>query len=374
MKTLLVINTGSSSLKFGVFQGEHEVLSGLIDDLGARARFVLQVGRKKIERRVVARDVRTAMNTVRSTLVTYNLQPSAIAHRIVHGGGIYWQPTKLTSNIVQHLRHITELAPLHMPLNLAGVAAAIKLWPRVEQYGVFDTAAFHDLPQTVQWYPLPLSISKKFHIRKYGFHGISHHWALEQAAKKLKRPISRVSAVTIHLGAGDSITLWDHGRPLDTSMGFTPLEGLTMSTRSGDIDPSIPLFLVEHGKSAKQVEDLLEKRSGLFGLTGLTDMRDILGAAGHPVAGWLKQRWTAKQRTNAKFAVAMFIHNIQRYLASYLGQLERCDAIVFTGSVGQNTFIQRQVLKLPAARRIRHITIPTNEERAIATAVQRVLH
>src|SRR4029077_8686578 len=131
------------------------------------------------------------------------------------------------------------------------------------------------------------TLIEKYHIHKYGFHGISHQWALRQASKKIGRPVSQFNAVTIHLGAGCSMTLWKHGRPIETSMGFTPLEGLAMSTRSGDIDPAIPLFLQEQaGFTAKQVSILLEQRSGLFGLTGLRDMRDILSAAGHPVAGW----------------------------------------------------------------------------------------
>lgn len=349
------------------------LLRGLIEPLGARAHMTVTVGRITTKTRVQAKDITAAVKLSQQVLRRHQLIPTAVAHRIVHGGGIFWRPTRLTSAVTNHLRQMTSLAPLHMPVNLVAVTMARRCWPRATQIGVFDTAAFHDLPQTVQWYPLPLSVSKKFHIRKYGFHGISHQWAMEQAAKTLKKPVSQINVVTIHLGAGDSVAVWRHGRPLDTSMGFTPLEGLTMSTRSGHLDSSIPLFLIEHGYSAKRVEDMLERQSGLLGLTGLRDMRDILAAAGHPVAGWPGRTWTSVQRTRARFALAMFIHDIQFYVASYLGQLDRCDAIVLTGSIGQNLYIQRQIVRLPAARRLRCLTIPTDEEQAIATMVRRMV-
>lgn len=202
---------------------------------------------------------------------------------------------------------------------------------------------------------------------KYGFHGISHAWAFRQAAFKLHRPQRSFSAVTLHLGAGASMTLWQRGRPMDTTMGFTPLAGLVMATRSGDIDPAIPLFLQEKlGLSAKQVQHVLEHESGLKGLCGLSDMRDVLDAIGHPVRGWPHRRYPSITRAQSKLALDVFVYHIRMVLAGYTGMLQQKDAVVFTGPVGENRLIQKYILRdLPAARRIPRVTVEADEEQAM---------
>ncbi len=370
MTTLLVLNVGSSSLKFAVFHGQQKKLFGAIDQIGHHSRLTLGAAGA---RPVKVASVDQAINHVHRWLASKKVQPQIIAHRFVHGGGVYWRPARLTPTVLKRLQAMTDLAPLHLPLNLRGAALASQYWPGAQQWAAFDTAAFHQLPEFSQRYALPWAVSKKFHIRKYGFHGISHRWALEQGAKKIKRPLSDMQAVTIHLGAGDSISLWRQGKPVDTSMGFTPLEGLMMSTRSGDLDPAIPLFLIQQGYSVRQVEQMLQQQSGLFGLTGLQDMRDIMSAAGYHVSLWPKRRWTAQQRQRAKLALVMFIYDIQRYLGSYLGQLDRRAIIVFTGSIGQNPSIRKLVLAFPGARGRQVMTIPADEETAIAESVRRMV-
>lgn len=304
-----------------------------------------------------------------------SMEPVTVAHRIVHGGGVFHAPTRLTPAILRRLKKFTPLAPDHMPPNLQGVALATHEWPRAGQWGVFDTSLYDRLPAAQKTYAIPLGLAKKFHIRKYGFHGISHQWALQQAAHTLRRPIRSLNAITIHLGSGDSITRWRRGAVEDTSMGFTPLEGLTMATRSGDLDPMIPIYLQEHGGfSAHQVANILQHRSGLVGISGLTDVRDVLGAAGHPVAGYPRRQWSTTQQHHAQLALDMFCYDIQRYVASYLGLLPRCDVIVLTGAVGQNTYLRDRIIRgVPAARAVQVISVPANEEQAIAEAVWKMI-
>ncbi len=191
--------------------------------------------------------------------------------------------------------------------------------------------------------------------------------------KKLGWSNAAMNAVSLHLGSGDSMTLWKKGRAVDTSMGFTPLEGLTMSTRSGDLDPSIPMFLMRQGWALDRVEKLLQQQSGLFGLTGMRDMRDILGAAGQPVKGWPGSQWTAAQRKHARLALTMFIYDIERYLGAYLGQLNVKAPIILTGLIGCNPYIQHQLRALPIAKGRRLIVVPADEETAIAVAVGHVV-
>ena len=352
--SILVINAGSSSLKFSFFRGEKIILQGNLEGLAARS-------------------LPQAFKTLVLRLQEKKLTPDIVAHRIVHGGDVFTAPSPLTPRVLAALETLAPLAPLHMPSNLWAARAAMRVWPEAVPWAVFDTAAFAHLDPKVRLYAIPSTVANRWHIHKYGFHGISHTWALQQAAKILRKPKSSLQAVTIHLGSGDSITRWRSGKPEDTSMGFTPLEGLTMSTRSGDLDATIPLFLQEHGYSLPAVKKMLQQQSGLFGLTKLRDMRDILGAAGHPVPGWPKRSWTARQRANARLAVSMFVYDVQRYLSSYLGLLPQPRAIIFTGSIGKNRWVQREVIKgVPAAQGIRVLTIPTNEERAIAEDVLRL--
>lgn len=369
---LLVLNAGSSSLKFAAWSNERLVGRGQIEQIGGASR--LQINRRTQQLHVPT--ITAALRLVAVELERRKFTPSLVAHRVVHGGPKFSQPVRVTATVERTLASYSPLAPLHVPRNLQVLRAARQRWPEADVWAVFDTGVFHDLPAAARNYALPVAVTKKFHIRKYGFHGISHAWALEQAAKRLRIPRSSQTMITIHLGAGDSMTLWKHGRPVDTSMGFTPLEGLTMATRSGDLDPMIPLFLQTQAKlSVQQVTTMLNHQSGLYGLTGLRDIRDVLAAAGHAVPGWPRRRWSAQQRRQSRLALDIFRYDIQRYLSSYVGLADHLRAIVFTGSVGQNRVVQRLVLRgVNVPRGVKCLTIPTDEERAIAEALQRVIH
>ncbi|MBI4414800.1 MAG: acetate kinase [Candidatus Kerfeldbacteria bacterium] len=366
-KNALVLNVGSSSLKYAVARNRKIFFRGIIDHFGRHADIVQRVGNRRKHSVRAVPNLRAALGIVRTTLVDLHSAPGVVAHRIVHGGERYAHPTQLSSSVVRYLQSVAELAPLHQRANLLGVAFAKRTWPQAAEWGVFDTAIYRGLPQNVRVYAIPRNITKRLRIVKYGFHGTSHAWAFRQAAMKLHRPLRSFSAVTIHLGAGASMTLWQRGRPMDTTMGFTPLEGLVMATRSGSIDPEIPLFLQEKlGWSVRRVKQMLEYESGLKGLCGLHDMRDILGAAGHPVRGWPRRHWPPHVRVQSRQALNVFLYHIRRTLAGYLGLLEQKDAVVFTGPIGENRIIRRLVLRnVPAARRVPHLTVPADEEQAI---------
>lgn len=358
-RTILVLNVGSSSVKFAVAQGGEIILRGQAELSGAR---------KKISS---SSTVRSALSQIQSLLKAEKLTPNVVAHRIVHGGQRYARPTKLTSTVLRYLHQLIELSPLHQPANLLGVDFAKSAWPRATEMGFFDTALYRHLSPSVRQYALPKKLAERLHIEKYGFHGISHRWALTQAAGKLRCPITKLSAVTLHLGSGASMTLWHNGRPIDTTMGFTPLEGLVMSTRSGDIDPAIPLYIqTKLGWSAARVNTMLEEHSGLVGISELKDMRDILSATGHQVPGWPRRAWPATTRAHAQLAIDIYSYHIRRTLAGYLGLLDHPRAIIFTGPVGENITIQKLLLRnLPAAKGIRSLTVPADEEQAIVDAV-----
>lgn len=366
--TLLTLNAGSSSLKFSVWVDRRLRWRGQIEQIGGRAR--LTIG--QTTRAITAPTMTAAVKHVHTLLAARGLTPNVVVHRIVHGGDWYTGPARLTPTVMQRLNSIIHLAPLHLPVNLTVVRLAQRHWRQSQAWGVFDTGLYHDLPVPARLYALPLAISRKFKLRKYGFHGTSHAWAFQQAAQRLHRPARTLNAVTLHLGAGDSLTNWRAGRVTDTSMGFTPLAGVVMATRAGDIDPMIPLYLQTHGGwSAKQVAAMLNYRSGTFGLIGLKDMRDILEAAGHRVPGWPHRRWSATQRARARQGLHIYIYSLQRYLRSYAGLTPRLDAIIFTGAIGKNPTIQRLICQdLTRPRSVRIMTIPSNEEQAMAEAVQ----
>lgn len=362
-------------MKFSVWQGGRRWAGG-IDRLDRLSKLWVRRGWRPVFRQQNKPGMTAAVAGIVAALRRLGLRPDVVVHRIVHGGQVFDRLTRLTPAVKRRLRTLIPLAPLHQPAQLAVVAAAGRAWPEAQQYAVFDTALYRHLPPAAATYALPLRLTRRFGIRKYGFHGISHAWAAQHAARRLGQPLARLNLVTIHLGSGDSMTRWVHGRPVDTSMGFSPTEGLTMATRSGDLDPLIPLFLqTQAGLSVGQVATILEQRSGLFGLSGLRDMRDVLGAAGHPVRAWPRRRWTATERRHARLALDVFCYDVSRYLAAYLGLSARTDVVVFTGTIGRNAYLRRRILAgTPAARRVRRLTIPADEEAAIAQAAWRVIH
>ena len=279
----------------------------------------------------------------------------AIGHRVVHGGREFVQTTEINNENIANLEKYDSLAPLHNPYNTQGIRACLKLLPSVPNFAVFDTAFYKDLPEVAKIYALPL----KYHdegIQKYGFHGISHSYVAEEAAKQLEKPLNECNLITVHLGGGSSITAIKNGKAIDTSMGFTPLEGLVMGTRCGDIDAGIIFKLIrEDGLSIDQVDNLLNKESGVKALSGLVDFREVLKA---------KEEGDLK----AKLAFDVFIYHIKKYIGAYFAILSKIDAIVFTGNIGSGIETTRnEIVKgLEILKGVPVFAIPTGENIAIA--------
>jgi acetate kinase len=278
-----------------------------------------------------------------------------IGHRVVHGGREFVQTTEIDSENILNLEKYNTLAPLHNPYNVQGIKACLKLLAGIPNFAVFDTAFYKDLPEVARIYALPLKYYNEG-IQKYGFHGISHQYVAEEAARKLGKPLEECNLITVHLGGGSSITAIKNGKAIDTSMGFTPLEGLVMGTRCGDIDAGIILKLIrENGLSVDRVDDLLNKESGVKALTGFVDFRDVL-----------KAREEGDEK--AKLAFDIFVYHIKKYIGAYFGILSRIDAIVFTGSIGSGIETTRNeiVRGIEIIKDVPVLAIPTGESIAIA--------
>jgi acetate kinase len=299
---VLVVNAGSSSLKLRVIDDDDRIAGSA--DLPA-PRGIADASR-----------VREAIE---------GLGPvEAVGHRIVHGGTAYSAPVRVTPQIVSRLESLTDLAPLHQPKSLAALAAVSAVLPGPPAVACFDTAFHASMPAAAATYALPPEWRKRWVLRRYGFHGLSHAYASRTAARLLDRPLESLRIVTAHLGAGASLAAVDGGRSVDTTMGFTPLEGLVMATRSGTVDPGLVLWLQEHvGMPAAELASTLEHRSGLLGLAGTADMRAILEAeaAGDP---------------EADLALGVYLHRLRSAIAAMCASLGGLDALVYTGGVGEN--------------------------------------
>lgn len=256
---------------------------------------------------------------------------TGVGHRVVHGGEKYSQSVVITDQVIEAIRDCIELAPLHNPANLTGIKESMRLFPTAKQVAVFDTAFHQTMPPAAYLYGLPHELYEKHRIRKYGFHGTSHRFVYGEAVKFLKRSSENTNIITCHLGNGASVAAIKRGHSVDTSMGFTPLEGLVMGTRSGDIDPQIIFWLLKHGYTADQVETILNKKSGLMGMTNnlSSDMRDIRKASD-------------EGNQLAIDALDVYAKRVRRYIGSYMAELERVDAVVFTGGIGQWAFYVRE--------------------------------
>ncbi|MFH1678832.1 MAG: acetate kinase [Candidatus Omnitrophota bacterium] len=341
---ILVINSGSSSIKYELFDmpKEKSLCRGMVEHIGEKGAKIKNhySGLKKILDRV--------------SLV------EGLGHRIVHGGEKFKEPALINKKVISGIRACIKLAPLHNPANLEGVLAAERLLGnKIPQVAVFDTAFFAGLPVSAYIYGLPYEFYKKFGIRRYGFHGTSHEYVARTASLILKKPFERMKMITCHLGNGCSITAIKGGRAIDTSMGFTPLEGLVMGTRCGDIDPAIITFLIQSkGWDIKKIDWILNKQSGLKGISGISnDMRRLNAEA-------------KKGNKRAKLAIDIFVYRIRKYISAYLGIMGGCDAIVFTGGIGENqSALLRRVysgLFVNLKIRPRVMVIPTQEELMIA--------
>lgn len=381
---ILVINSGSSSLKFKLYDAGSlaELAGGLIERIGLDQPFMkiaIKAGEKKLEYKAVP-DHKDALTKVFAALADAGFAPSgitAIGHRVVHGGEEFTEPTVVTDANLKRLRAYDRLAPLHNPPNLSGIDSCRALLPKAANVAVFDTAFYKTMPDYVFMYALPWEYYEKHKIRKYGFHGISHRYVTEQAAKLLKKPYDKLKLVSCHLGSGSSVTAVLNGKAFDTTMGFTPLEGLTMSTRCGDIDPAIPLYMIRtFGLSERQVDDILNKQSGLLGVSGYKDLRDVMTAAGYNIPGYkMSKAPTADEKKRSKLAIEMYCYDVARYVGSYAAVMGGADAVIFTAGVGERSADIRNMimgmLKLPGKPKV--LVVPTNEELMIAKETKRAL-
>ncbi|KPK56482.1 MAG: acetate kinase [Thiotrichales bacterium SG8_50] len=337
---VLVINSGSSSLKYEMFEmASREVLtSGLVERIGEPGGRLRHEWRSpggemnRLEREVTAADHRAALGAVAAALRESGVtkEVAAIGHRIVHGGETFRVPTRVDTSVLEALRKLNHLAPLHNPANVLGVELCLEAFPYVPQVAVFDTAFHQSIPPQAHRYALPNELYSAHHVRRYGFHGTSHAYVAKRAAEYLAQPLEALNLITLHLGNGASATAIAAGRSVDTSMGMTPLEGLVMGTRCGDIDPALVFYITQAtGKSPAQVEWLLNRESGLKGLCGVNDMREIL-----------RRRAAGDER--ARLALDIYCYRIKKYIGAYMAVLGRVDALVFTAGIGENSPVVRQ--------------------------------
>ena len=283
----------------------------------------------------------------------------AIGHRVVHGGEKFQKPTLINEEVINAIEALIPLAPLHNKANLEGIIALREKFPHIPQIAVFDTAFHATLDEAAYIYALPYELYEKQHIRRYGFHGSSHAYLVQKAAKILGKKVEQTNIITLHLGNGASACAIKNGKSVDTSMGFTPLEGLVMGSRSGDIDPAIVLYLQRELKySVQEVDVLLNKESGLRGLCGKSDVREILNA----------------ESKFAKLALNIMIRRIQKYIGAYMVLLEEVDAIVFSGGIGENSeYIRDAVCNNAIIKNIKTLVIKTDEEFEIANECLKVV-
>jgi acetate kinase len=334
---ILVVNSGSSSIKYRLFgAGDFSVLaSGIVEKIGESGsrlqhRWKNHSGKfDEISHPLPISNHREGFQhigkvTSQSMVLRDESELLGIGHRVVHGGEVFGEPALINGTVLSAIRELIPLAPLHNPENLLGIEAALERYPHVPQVAVFDTAFHQSIPPYAFHYALPHVFYTAHHVRRYGFHGTSHHYVAKKAAMHLGKPLAELNLITLHLGNGASATAIQGGRSVDTSMGLTPLEGLVMGTRCGDLDPAIPFYLGRRtGRSSEDLESLLNHQSGLKGICDVNDMREILHLAD-------------RGDSRAMLAVDMFCYRIKKYIGAYFAVLGRVDAMVFTGGIGEN--------------------------------------
>jgi acetate kinase len=373
MKYILIINSGSSSLKVKLFdEGLKEVFKAKLERIGLNHSFLDFQEGKRINFSSGVKDHPKALKEIIKILPNkYYRNIKLVGHRIVHGGEEFTAPTVLNKSVVKQISGYNDFAPIHNPINLLTALAAIKEFPNLKHIGVFDTQFFKDLPKTSYLYGLPFKYYRKFHLRKYGFHGLSHENMLKEAQKFFGR--KNLNLITCHLGQGVSITAIKEGKVWDTSMGLTPLSGAVMNSRSGDLDPFIPLFLMKELKlTPTAVYQELNFQAGLKGLCGSGDFREILTIAGFKVPDFkLQQKITKQKRLLAELALKIYLYNIKRYVASYVGLLGKVDAVVFSGGVGENRQNIRSAIVggVHFINRPKIIVVKANEELMMAKKI-----
>lgn len=390
MSLALVLNSGSSSIKFQLVNPENHATdepfaSGLVEQIGEPiGRIVLKVEGEKHVLEAPIPDHSAGLKLAFDLMDQHNCGPSqvdivAVGHRVVHGGILFSAPELITDEIVEMIRDLIPLAPLHNPANIDGIEVARKILPDVPHVAVFDTGFFHSLPPAAALYAINSEVAAEYGVRRYGFHGTSHEYVSQRTAEILEKPAIDLNIITCHLGNGASMAAVEGGRAVDTSMGMTPLAGLVMGTRTGDIDPGVVFHLARNaGMSIDEIDNLMNKKSGVKGLSGVNDFREL-------------RQMIDEGDQDAWSAYNVYIHQLRRYLGSYMIALGRVDVIVFTAGVGENAqFVREDALaglemygiKVDPERnalpnegprlistddsKIKVYVIPTNEELAIA--------
>jgi acetate kinase len=342
-KKVIAINAGSSSLKFQLFDMPEEtvITKGLVERIGLKdSVFTISVNGEKNEEITDIPNHEVAVKMLLDKLTGFGIISSldeieGIGHRVVHGGEIFNESVLITDEVLEKIDELSELAPLHNPANLTGIQAFRNILPNVPAVAVFDTAFHQTMPESSFLYSLPYEYYENYGIRKYGFHGTSHKYISERAAEMLGRPKEQLRLISCHLGNGASIAAIEGGKSIDTSMGFTPLAGVAMGTRSGNIDPALIPFIMEKTDStADEVLNVLNKKSGILGVSGFSsDLRDI-------------QDGVESGNERAELALDVFANRIHKYIGSYASRMNGVDAIVFTAGIGENSLIVRErVLK-----------------------------
>ncbi|MEW8986004.1 MAG: acetate kinase [Bacillus sp. (in: firmicutes)] len=393
MAKIIAINAGSSSLKFQLFDmpSEHVITKGLIERIGLTdGIFNITVNGDKIKEVTDIPNHEVAVELLVKKLTELGIIQSldeieGVGHRVVHGGEEFNDSVLINEEVLQKIEALSELAPLHNPANITGIKAFANVLPNVPAIAVFDTAFHQTMPESSFLYSLPYAYYENFGIRKYGFHGTSHKYVSERTAELLGRPVENLRLISCHLGNGASIAAIEGGKSIDTSMGFTPLAGVTMGTRSGNIDPAlIPYIMEKTGKTADEVLDVLNKESGMLGVSGFSsDLRDI-------------EEEAEKGNDRAELALEVFGNRIHKYIGSYAARMNGVDAIIFTAGIGENSeAIRARVLQGlefmgvywdPSLNKVRGqeafinyphspvkvLIVPTNEEVMIARDVVRL--
>jgi acetate kinase len=333
---VFVVNCGSSSIKYQLFSMTHEIVlaKGVMERVGtAEAVLKHTAGDQTHERSAAAPNHTEGLKMIIDALADEEIgvienidEIQGVGHRVVHGGEEVTASRRIDRKTMDAIRRNFELAPLHNPPNLAGIEGAMTAMPDVPHVAVFDTAFLSTLPQKAYRYAVPDEWYTDYHVRRYGFHGTSHRWVTAATAEMLSKPVDQVNLITCHLGNGCSMTAVSGGKAIDHSMGMTPLEGLVMGTRSGDIDPAIVFYMMNHaGLTVAEVDKALNKRSGLLGISGLSnDMRDLLTAC-------------ERGSRRADLAVEIFVYRLLKYIGAYSVVLPDLDAVVLTGGIGENS-------------------------------------
>ena len=394
---ILVLNSGSSSLKYKLFsmEKEYEMASGVVERIGSTngpSKITHQKNGDKFQKEEAIANHQVALKFVLDLLcdpshgVLNSLSDiSAVGHRVLHGAEYYKDSVEVNDEVLDILEELRELGPLHMPANIMGIRACKEVMPSTPQVATFDTAFHQTMPRKAFLYAVPHELYTDYKLRRYGFHGTSHRYITGRTAELMGKPVSELKIITLHLGNGSSVAAVDGGKVVDTSMGFTPLEGLVMGTRSGDVDPAVVSFISEKlGLSPAETDAYLNKKSGLLGMTGYSDMRDVQ-----------KLRGTM---TQAEDVYQVFIHRLVKYVGAYAAVLKGLDAIVFTAGIGENDWVVREDLcreltylgveldpsKNSGSRgqeititkpssKVTVMVVPTNEELVIARDAYRVV-